>query len=64
MKKAGFLSILIAVTLLAVGVIAEAQQPKKVPRIGYLSPRDPASESSRSEAIRLALLERANKVIK
>ena len=42
----------------------QAQQPKKVPRIGYLSPRDPASESSRSEAIRLALLERANKVIK
>ena len=37
MKKAGFLSILIAVTLLAVGVIAEAQQPKKIPRIGYVS---------------------------
>jgi len=35
--------------------LAQAQQPKKVPRIGYLSPRDPASESSRSEAIRLAL---------
>ena len=36
---------------------AEAQQPKKVPRIGYLSPRDPASESTRAEAIRLALRE-------
>ena len=34
-----------------------AQQPKKVPRIGYLSPVDPASESTRSEAIRLALRE-------
>ena len=64
MKKAAVPSILIAVVLLTVAVIAEAQQPKKVPRIGYLSPRDPASESSRSEAIRLALLERANKVIK
>jgi hypothetical protein len=30
MKKAGVLSILFAVTLLTVGVIAEAQQPKKV----------------------------------
>ena len=36
---------------------AEAQQPKKVPRIGYLSAADPASESTRSEAIRLALRE-------
>ncbi len=39
------------------GVIADAQQPKKVPRIGYLSATDPASESARSEAIRLALRE-------
>ena len=37
---------------------AEAQQPKKVPRIGYLSQLDPATESTRSEAIRLALRER------
>ena len=36
----------------------EAQQPKKVPRIGYLSSGDPASESTRSEGIRLALRER------
>ena len=35
----------------------QAQQPKKVPRIGYLSAVDPASESTRSEAIRLALRE-------
>ena len=38
-------------------MIAEAQQPKKVPRIGYLSSTDPASESARAEAIRLALRE-------
>jgi hypothetical protein len=38
MKKAGVPSILVAVVLLALGVIAEAQQAKKVPRIGYLAP--------------------------
>ena len=43
--------------LLAPCSAAEAQQPGKVPQIGYISPRDPASESSRSEAIRLALRE-------
>ena len=57
MKKAAVPSILVAVVLLALGVIAEAQQPKKVPRIGYLSSVDPATESARSEAIRLALRE-------
>ena len=36
---------------------ADAQQPKKVPRIGYLSSFDPATESTRAEAIRLALRE-------
>jgi putative tryptophan/tyrosine transport system substrate-binding protein len=37
---------------------AEAQQPTKVFRIGYLSSVDPATESTRSEAIRLALRQR------
>ncbi|HSE85189.1 MAG TPA: ABC transporter substrate-binding protein [Candidatus Binatia bacterium] len=58
MKKAAVPSILVAVVLLAVGVTAEAQQPKKVLRIGYLSARDAASSSARAEAIRLALRER------
>jgi ABC-type uncharacterized transport system substrate-binding protein len=57
MRKA-VLSILFATVLLAVAVIAEPQQPKKVTRIGYLSTLDPASESFRSEPIRLALRER------
>ena len=48
--------------LLALCLPAEAQQSKKVPRIGYLSSFDTASESTRSEAIRL--LARADKVIK
>jgi putative ABC transport system substrate-binding protein len=37
--------------------LAAAQQPKRVPQIGYLSSSDPATESTRAEAIRLALRE-------
>ena len=55
MKKAAVPSILVAVVLLALGLTAEAQQPKKVPRIGYLSNIDPATDSARFEAIRVAL---------
>jgi hypothetical protein len=44
--------------LFALSYSASAQQPKKVPRIGYLSPVDPAGESTRAEAIRQALGER------
>jgi putative ABC transport system substrate-binding protein len=44
------------VLLVAVSFPAEAQQPKKVPRIGYLS-GDAANYSTRSEAIRQALRE-------
>src|SRR4030095_409457 len=57
MKEAAVPSILVAVVLLALGVKVEAQQPKKVPRIGYLSTLSPSSESTRAEAIRLALRE-------
>ena len=57
MKMAAVSSILIAVVLLALGVTAEAQQAKKVPRIGYLSSSDPNTESTRAEAIRLGLRE-------
>src|SRR5678809_327036 len=56
MRKAIF-SILLLVVLLAAPDIADAQQPKKVSRIGYLSASDPARESSRAEGIRLALRE-------
>jgi putative tryptophan/tyrosine transport system substrate-binding protein len=51
------LATLFAAALLAVAVIAAAQQPKKIVRIGYLSSFDPAGESARSEGIRLALRE-------
>jgi len=52
--------VMLAALILACFQLADAQQPKKVSRIGYLSGRDPAGagESTRSEAIRLALRER------
>jgi len=48
----------LAILFLASIPPAQAQQPKKVPRIGYLATVDPASDSARAEAIRLALRER------
>jgi len=51
---------LLATFLLATVSTAEAQQPKKVPRIGYVSGFDPATESTRAEGIRLALRERGH----
>src|SRR6266576_1375617 len=41
--------------LSALSSSVDAQQAKKIPRIGYLSNTDVAGESTRSEAIRLAL---------
>ncbi len=57
MKKAALPSILIAVVLLALGVIAEAQQTGKVPRIGYLTGATPDGQSARIEAFRQGLRE-------
>ncbi len=49
----------VAIMLALVGccAVVEAQQPKKVTRIGYLSTSDAATESTPLEAIRLALRE-------
>ena len=68
MKKTGLSSILIAVTLLTVGVIAEAQQPKKIPRIGFLSGRgapsptnpDPSADAFRRGVRDLGYIEGKN----
>jgi hypothetical protein len=49
-----FICLLLTLLLLTV---AEAQQPNKIPRIGYLSSLEPARESARSEPIRQALRE-------
>ena len=57
MNKRKLGSFALCAMLFALCLSAEAQQPKKVPRIGYLSSLDPATESTRAEAIRLALRE-------
>jgi ABC-type uncharacterized transport system substrate-binding protein len=57
MRKARLSSILFVMVLLAVGVIAEAQQPKKVPRIGYLTAGSLSAQSARIEAFRQGLRE-------
>ena len=50
-------TVLLLTVFLASIQFAEAQQPKKVLRIGYLSAVDPATNSGRAEAMRLALRE-------
>ena len=54
MNKIVVLWLMVTIAL-ATASITEAQQPKKVPRIGYLSTSDAATESTLLEAIRLAL---------
>jgi putative tryptophan/tyrosine transport system substrate-binding protein len=46
LKKVGWSSILVAALVLALGAMAQAQQPKKVPRIGYLVTGFSSSSSS------------------
>src|SRR5437660_3488302 len=57
MSKKIILTVL-ATAMLAFVNLSEAQQPAKIPRIGYLSVSDPTNEYTRAEAIRLALRER------
>jgi hypothetical protein len=47
----------IGVTFVMCGVAAQAQQPKRVARIGYLSVLSPTSDSARLEAFRRGLRE-------
>jgi len=55
MRKTAVLSTLVAWVVLAVGVAAEAQQPKKVPGIGYLSTNSSSTNPARTEAFRQGL---------
>ena len=55
-KKSIYLTL--CAMLFALCSSAQAQQPKKVPRIGYLSASEPATASTSAEGIRLALRER------
>src|SRR5207244_12139897 len=50
-------AIMLGAMLFALCVPAEAQQPNKVLRIGYLSSLSPSSESTRTDAVRLSLRE-------
>ena len=50
--------LILCVLLIAHSIPVQAQQPKRIARIGYLSAFDPATESAPSQAIRLALRER------
>src|SRR5262249_39000192 len=56
-RQHSMLALSLVALLFALSSSAEAQQPKKVPRIGYLSPFDAARESARAEAIRQRLRE-------
>ena len=51
MRKASVLSIVVVALLLAVAVRAEAQQAKKVPRIGLLSPFSPSAAALWHQAL-------------
>jgi len=51
------LTLAFIVVVLGVGAIAEAQQPKKVPRIGFLTTVSPSTISDRVEAFRQGLRE-------
>jgi putative ABC transport system substrate-binding protein len=55
MKKS--LSILLIIAVMGASAVAQAQQPKKVPRIGVLNAALPAAVSARIEAFRQALRE-------
>jgi len=58
MKKTFRLSILILAAQLAFGAVTEAQQPKKVPRIGFVSARanpTPTTPDSSADALRQGL---------
>jgi hypothetical protein len=54
MKRAAVPSILVVVVLLALGVTAEAQQAKKLPRVGVLDPNSPQNHAIRSALGRAA----------
>jgi ABC-type uncharacterized transport system substrate-binding protein len=56
-RRAAASSILIAVVLLAVAAIAEAQQPRKMPRIGFLSGISLSFNAARIEAFKQGLRE-------
>src|SRR5215510_13864628 len=57
LKKVGWLSIFVTAALLTFAVRTNAQQPKKVPRIGWLSAAPLSANADRIEAFRKGLRE-------
>ena len=57
MKRAAVRFIVVAVMLLTMPIIAEAQQPKKVPRIGFLGAASASVLANRLEGFRIGLRE-------
>ena len=57
LKKVGWSSILVAALVLALGAMAQAQQPTKAPRIGFLGATSSSPVSARTEAFRQRLRE-------
>jgi putative ABC transport system substrate-binding protein len=56
MAKKSIVVLLVGLALVSVH-LAEAQQPKKVPRIGYLQAPPPSAVAARTEAFRQGLRE-------
>jgi len=59
-KVTGFVLSCLGAVLVTLCMPAEAQQPKKVRRMGYLSLQTPAVDSTGAEGVRLALRERGH----
>jgi putative tryptophan/tyrosine transport system substrate-binding protein len=57
MKKVDWSSSLVAALMLTVAMVANAQQPTKVPRIAYLTADPLSAMSTRTEAFRQGLRE-------
>ncbi len=55
MKKTTLLSILVVAGQLTIGVVAEAQQPAKIPRIGFLGAASASALTGRLNALRQGL---------
>ena len=57
MNKAALLSILVVAVLLTVEVFAQAQQPTRIPRIGYLIAVSPSTSANRIKVFQQGLRE-------
>ena len=53
--KARVFALALCATIFVLFTLADAQQPKKVARLGYISATDPATDSPRAQAIRKGL---------